>query len=195
MMVDAILVLMQVGHEGDWSDRGVPEVVTGYDRSGTPAAAGAAWMFDHHPSPVGDDWRLLIWTKVRSEGWHIEKPDAVITPAMYRAAIAERGLGPAHSRRRRPRLNPQPITSKIRVREVEIGELVLVTQDRNNTTAPQSTGPWYIANRITADCVAVRVRGLSNTTRGADVMIGLTTPVGEIDLLAADQTVIPVDED
>lgn len=194
-MVDAILVLMQVGHPGDWSDRGVPEVVTGYDRAASPAAAGAAWMFDHHPSPVGDDWRLLVWTDVRNGSWHHDKPDAVVTPSLYRAAIADRGLSREHSRRRRPKLQPQTITNKVRVDQMEIGDIVLVTQDRQNTAVASTGGPWYIANRIDDGCVAARVKGVGVTTRNTGNTITLNTALGNIGELPPGQPVIPVDED
>jgi hypothetical protein len=39
VLVDTMMVLMQVGRDGDWTDRGVPEVVTGYDRGPGPIAA------------------------------------------------------------------------------------------------------------------------------------------------------------
>lgn len=193
--MDAILVLMQVGHPGDWSDRGVPEVVTGYDRAADPAAAGAEWMFDHHPSPVGDDWRLLVWTDVRDGAWHHDKPDAVVTPSVYRASVAGRGLGRERSRRRRPRLQPQPVTHKIRADQMEIGDMVLVTQDRRNTAVPSTGGPWYLANRIDAGCVAARVRGIGETTRDKNITITLSTALGDIGELPPGQPVIPVDED
>lgn len=190
--MDAILVLMQVGHENDWTDRGVPEVVTGYDRAASPEAAGAEWMFDHHPTPVGDDWRLLIWTGVRSGAWNPEKPDAVVTPGRYRAAIAERNLRP--SRIRRPKL--VSVTEKIRVDEVDVGDRVLVTQNRQNTAVRGSTGPWVLANTPGPDCVATRVRGHRVLTGNDDTTwITLVTSVGEIDRLPTWQPVIPVDEE
>ncbi len=193
--MDAILVLMQVGHPGDWSDRGVPEVVTGYDRLTDPEKAGAEWMFDHHPSPVGDDWRLLVWTDVRDGAWDHDKPDAVVTPSLYRAAIAERGLGSARSRRRRPKLQPQPITQKVRVDQMEIGDMVLATQDRHNTPVPGTGGPWYIADRIDDGCVAARISGVGRTERAEDTSVTLYTALGTIGELPSGQPVIPVDED
>lgn len=190
--MDAILVLMQVGHEGDWSDRGVPEVVTGYDRSSSPAAAGAEWMFDTHSSPVGNDWRLLVWANVRTGSWSIENPDTVVTPAIYRAAVADRGAG---RQRRRPKLQPAPVTSKVRADQVDVGDLVLVTQDRRNSTVRGSSGPWFVANEVTENCVAARVKGHRVLTRNQRDIITLVTPLGEIDQLPAGQPVIPVNED
>jgi len=192
--VDTILVLMQVGRDGDWTDRGLPEVVTGYDRADSPVVAGAEWMFDHHPSPVSDDWRLLVWANIRNGAWHRETPDAVVTPALYRASIADRGLSRGNSRRRPGRLSAQPVISKIRADEVELGELVLLTCDVRNA-AVRSAGAWHIADRDGAGCVAARVRRLSVMIRGDQESISLVTGIGEIDRLPAGQPVIPVDED
>jgi hypothetical protein len=190
-LVDTILVLMQVGRGDDWSDRGLPEVVTGYDRAPSAVAAGAEWMFDNHPTPVGDDWRLLVWSKVRSGSWRRDRPDAVITPALYRAAIAERELRP--SRVRRPKM--LPVIGKIRVDQVEIGGQVLLTQDRSNAAA-RTGGRWFIASRNEPGCVAARVRGTNVLTRSdSTTTITLVTGLGEIGALAAGQPVIPVDED
>ncbi len=192
--MDAIMVLMQVGHPGDWSDRGVPAVVTGYGHAAGPIEAGAEWMFDHHPSPVGDDWRLLVWTDVRSGAWHHDKPDVVVTPALYRAAIAGRGLSRERSRRRHPTLKPQPITHKIRVDQLDIGDRVLVTQDRQNTAVPSAGGPWYLANQIDEGCVAAGIRQIGITTRSDNQTITLKTALGDIGELPLGQPVIPVDE-
>jgi hypothetical protein len=188
--VDTIVVLMQVGRDDDWSDRGVPEVVTGYDRASTAVAAGAEWMFDHHPSPTSDDWRLLVWAKVRNGAWRRDRPDAVVSPPLYRAAIADRAIG--YSRRRQPRL--QPVIDKIRVDQVDIGDQVLLTQNRQNAAA-RTASRWYIASRIEPGCVAARVRGTNVMTRKDTTTITLVTGLGKIGELAGHQTVIPVDED
>lgn len=189
--MDTILVLMQVGRGHDWTDRGLPELVNGYDRSGSPMTAGAEWMFDTHPAPIGDDWRLLVWTDIRNGTWHRDKPDAVVTPADYRAAIADRGLSRSHARRRRPRLEAT-VTLKRRAWEMELGDMVLVTTDKNNTTLPASTGPWYVADRTEPGCVAARISGEEVLTRGDQEMISWRTPIGLVDRIPPMHPVIPV---
>lgn len=193
--MDAIMVLMQVGQPGDWTDRGVPEVVAGYDRAAGPVEAGAEWMFDHYPTPIGDNWRLLVWVDVRGKDWHYDNPDGVVTPALYRAAIADRGGRGAHSRRRRPKLQPAPITHKVRVDQVGIGDMVLITKNRRNAAAPSTGGPWYVADRVETDCVAARIRGVGVTTRDNGDTIMLRTALGDIGELPGKQPVIPVGED
>jgi hypothetical protein len=189
--MDAILVQMQVGHDDDWTDRGVPEVVTGYDLAPTPAAAGAEWMYDHYPTPIGDDWRLLVWAKVRTRAWRRDRPDAVVTPPLYRAAVADRGAG--RSRRRRPKLQPA-IAHKTTAELVEVGDVVLLTRSLNNAAA-RTAGPWYVADRVEPDCVGARVRGIGVTTRRDQATITLNTTVGVIEDLPGSQSVIPVHED
>jgi hypothetical protein len=190
VLVDTMMVLMQVGRDGDWTDRGVPEVVTGYDRGPGPIAAAAEWMFDSQPGVIGDDWRLLVWTDVRGGAWDRDKPDAVLTGPLYRAAIAERHLRP--SRMRRARI--APVTTKIRAAQVELGMQVLVTRDRRNA-AVAGPGPWYLADRIEPDCAAARINGRAVLTRGGRDIITFRTNIGEIGGNSSGVTVIPVDED
>jgi hypothetical protein len=186
--MDAILVLMQVGREGDWTDRGLPEVVTGY-KTGSPTAAGAEWMFDHHSTVWDDSWRLLIWTNVRDGSWDHDHPDAVLTPALYRAAVAERGLTP--TRIRRPKVNP--VIAKIRAAEVKLGDRVLVTQNRVNSSVSSPGDAWHLADYPDRTCVAVRVNGRGDTlSQGKTTEICLRTSVGEIVGIPPSAAVIPV---
>lgn len=193
--MDTIMVLMQVGHEGDWSNRGLPEVVTGYDRSPSPVAAGAEWMFDTQPAPIGDQWRLLVWSDVRQGSWDVAHPDAVVTPADYRAAIAERGLGRARSQGRRSKLSVSPILRKVRAEAMELGDRVLVTTDKRNTPVPASSGPWFVADRLEDGCVAARITRLSVTSYSDKDALTFWTPIGQIDRIPPAQPVIPVDEE
>lgn len=194
--MNAIMVLMQVGHEGDWTDRGLPELVTGYDRSAGPVAAGAGWMFDTGQSPVGDEWRLLVWTDLSNGAWQLDKPSAIVTPELYRAAVADRGTfritGPS---RRRPGLAPGPTTNKVRADQMDLGDRILVTADRRNAVG-RPIGSWFVADRIEDNAVAVRITGtVIATSRDGQDMIAFRTPIGLIDAVLVSQPVIPVDEE
>lgn len=196
--MDAILVLMQVGREGDWHDRGLPEVVTGYDGADAHAA-GLDWLAENHPDE-GEDWRVLVWTGVRERPYDRDAPAAVVTPADYRAALAERGFGraPARRRPRRPWRVSAPagaVVHKTAAGHVELGTPILITQDRDNTTADAAPGPWFPAREAGGDVVVARVTGTATTTRRDDEVITLMTPVGDLDMLAPNQPIIPVHDE
>lgn len=191
--MDAIMVLMQVGHKGDWTDRGLPEVVTGYDRAANATAAGIEWLYDHHPGALGDDWRLLVWADVRDQPFRRDRPTAVVDAAQYRAAIVDRG--PAPSRTIRRRVLHSSLVHKIRAGAVELTDRILVTQRKANTSATRSPGPWFPASEDGKDAVAARVIGKAEMKwRGEDVVTLITT-AGELRMLSARQPVIPVDEE
>lgn len=187
------MVLMQVGHEGDWSDRGLPEVVTGYDGATSAADAGIEWLYDHHPGALGDDWRLLVWAEVRERPYRRDRPTATVDAAQYRAAIRDRG--PVPSRTIRRRMLHSELLHKVPAGTVALTDRILITQRRDNTSALDSPGPWFPANQDGGDAVAARVIGKAEMTwRGKDV-ITLITTAGELRLLWVGQPVIPVDEE
>lgn len=190
--MDAIMVLMQVGHPGDWTDRGLPEVVAGYDRAADPAQAGIDWLYDHHPGALGDDWRLLVWADVRDRAYRRDRPTTVVTAAQYRDAVGDRA--PVSSRTIRRRVLRGDLVHKVHAGAMDLGDRVLITQKKANTSAIRSPGPWYPANAGGKDVVAVRVTGKKEMTwRGEEVIILITT-AGELPMLSAKQPVIPVDE-
>ncbi len=189
--MDAIVVLMQVGRPGNWTDRGLPEVVTGYLTARTAVAAGAAWMYDTHAGVIGDDWRLLVWTNVRDGRWSTDKPDAIVTPGLYRAAIAERHLPPLSMRRRQ--LEAPPVMMKIRADKVTLGMRVLVTSDKQSARVRRG-GPWYAADFADGACVATRVNKIAVLTRGETETLTLIAGVGDIGPLEPSDLVIPVEE-
>lgn len=191
--MDAIMVLMQVGHKGDWTDRGLPEVVTGYDRADDAAGAGIEWLYDHHPGALGDDWRLLVWTDVREKPYRRDRPTTVVGAAQYRAAVTDRG--PAPSRTIRRRMLHSDLVHKVHAGAVDLGDRILITRRQDNTSALNSPGPWFPANEDGKDAVAARVTGKAEMTwRGKDVVTLITT-AGELQLLWVGQPVIPVEEE
>lgn len=194
--MDAILLLMQVGREGDWTDRGLPELVVPSNPKVRDArSAGVEWLLEHNPGASANDWRLLVWTGVREHGWKRDEPAAIITPTEYRVAAGRAQRGQTTMRRRalRPERDRR-VTVKIRVTEVDLGDRILVTQNRENTTAPYLAGPWYPANEPSDDTVSTRVTGVKTVTQRGEQTITLITRAGELAGLGITQTVIPVEE-
>lgn len=193
--MDAILLLMQVGRDGDWTDRGLPEVVTG-SRARDARAAGVQWLLDHHPSAPGNDWRLLVWAHVRDKPWSRDTPSAIITPSEYRMAAGRQRDGKSFTIRHPPLRAERDalFTHKIEACELQLGDRILLTQEQANTTAPLLPGPWYPAHEPGDDTIAARVLGFSTMRwRGKDV-ITLHTHLGFLPQLPANQSVIPVEE-
>ncbi len=191
--MDAFVVLMQVGRDGDWTDRGLPEVVTGYDRADNIRDAALQWLLDHHPGASGDDWQLLVWDNVREQTYQHGRPTVIVKPMELQAAGA--GIH-ARSSARRGAPRAGRVVEKVRAELIELGEQILVTQQHTNTTAYSCPGPWYPANTISADAVAVRVSGRSTMTWRGEEYLSLLTPVGELSKLSPKQPVIPIgDED
>jgi hypothetical protein len=188
-MVDAFLVLMQVGRDGDWTDRGVPEVVTGYGKARGPRAAALQWLTDNYPNAIGDDWQLLVWTGLRDKPYLRDAPTVVVKPMELRALNA--GFR-AHGYRRQA-LRTSPVTEKVPATALDLGSWILVTQDRRNA-ALTGDGPWFLADAPGPDAVAVRITGTKVMNWRGEDKITLITPVGELPTMPAGQPVIPADE-
>jgi hypothetical protein len=194
--VDAILLLIQVGREGDWTDRGLPELVMPSNPKVRDArSAGVEWLLEHHPGASANDWRLLVWDRVRERPWKRDEPAAIITPTEYRVAIGRERRGESTIRRRPLRVERnRNVATKIAVTEVGLGDRILVTQNRENTAATQLPGPWFPANEPGEDTVSTRVTGVSQLTRHGEQTITLITRAGELPGLSIDQSILPVEE-
>lgn len=194
--MDPILLLMQVGRDGDWSDRGLPELVTPSNPKVRDArSAGVEWLLEHNPGAAAHDWRLLVWDHIRDQPWKRDEPAAIITPEEFLVAIGRQQRGQTTIRRRALRVErDRTVAVKINVTEVELGDRILVTQDRTNTSAEQLPGPWYPANEPGDDTVATRVTGITNTTARNQRVVTLVTRAGELPNLRGTQSVIPVEE-
>lgn len=198
--MDTILVLMQVGREGDWSDRGLPEVVSVDVPGDDPHQAGIDWVLDNHPQATGDDWRLLVWAGIGERAYHHDEPTTVVTPADYRAALAGpagRRRAPRTARRRPPRVDVAPgrVVHKEFATEHLLGRAVLLTQDQANTWAHECAGPWYPAHQPGPDVVAARVRQFAELERPAGTYVRLGTTAGDVGWMPVGTAVIPADED
>jgi len=187
------MVLMQVGHKGDWTDRGLPEVVPGYARAADAAEAGVEWLYDHHPNALGDDWRLLVWAEVRDKAYRRDRPTTIVTPEQYRTAVAERPSSSLRPLRRR--MLHGDLVHKVPAGKVDLGDRVLITQRKANTSAIHSPGPWFPANGDGKDAVAVRVTGKAEMSWHGEDVVTLITTAGELKMLSVRQPIIPVDEE
>lgn len=191
----AILVLMQVGQNSVWSDRGVPEVVGGLAAGVTGQQAGIEWLYENHPNAAQEHWRLLVW-ELGEVRYQRNEPQAIITAADYQQAVKGRER-PSQPRSRRRSLQIGPSRSslaRILAGEDLLGRTVLITQDPTNNAAGHTRGPWYVAAAPGRDAVAARVHRVMVTERSGRVTVSLGTKVGEIGPLPLGQGVIPVEE-
>lgn len=191
--VDAILVLMQIGHDGDWHDRGLPEVVTEYGRAKTPQAAGIEWLIENHPNANGH-WQLLVWA-LGAEPYDRAEPDAVVLPDHFQKAVARRRtVDRSRLRRKALRVPVGRVINKVRAGEGLLGTAILITQDRANSSAPDAKGPWYPAAAPGPDAVAVGVNRVDELTRGDRQLVKLGTKAGLVGWMPLGHPVIPVEE-
>ncbi len=192
--MDAILVLMQVGQNNDWTDRGLPEVVTDFGRASTPADGGIEWLIDKRPD-AESHWRLLVW-ELTDQPYKRDKPDAIVTPEEFRVAAGKRRSNRSQVRRRAARLAVPTgrVVRKSPAGDDLLGQTILITQDRSNNSAPQATGPWYVAAAPGRDAVAARVYRVATVERGDTVNVQLITKVGAVGPLPMGHGVIPLEE-
>lgn len=191
--VDAILVLMQVGHDGDWNDRGLPEVVTEYGRAKTPQAAGIEWLIENHPN-ANEHWQLLVWA-LGDQPYDRDHPDAVVRPEDFQKAVAKRrSTDRSRLRRRALRVPVGKVVHKVHATEDLLGTTILVTQDRANSSAPGAEGPWYPAAAPGPDVVAAGVNRIDELTRGGRQLVKLGTKAGLVGWMPLGHPVIPVEE-
>lgn len=183
-------MLMQVGQNNDWTDRGLPEVVTEFGRATKPAAAGVEWLLENHPN-AEDHWRLLIW-ELTDKPYDRDVPDVVLMPADFLAATARRRKPVVRRRARRLALNK--VTHKTPAGDELVGRTILITQDRTNCSASGAEGPWYAASAPGRDTVAVRVYEVAVLERKGALTVQLDTKVGKVGWLPIGHGVIPVEE-
>lgn len=194
--MDAILALVQVGQNNDWSDRGLPEVVTNFGKAGTAAQAGAEWMVQNHPSlAFGAHWRLLVWA-LTDRPYNRDEPDEVITPRDLQTGTLKR-RSPAPPIRRRARRLTVPhgrVVHKAPAGDGLVGQTILITQDRSNNACAGADGPWYAAAAPGRDAVAARVYQVATLERGDTMLVRLGTKVGQIGWMPLGHGIIPVEE-
>jgi hypothetical protein len=85
------------------------------------------------------------------------------------------------------------VVRKIRVGQNLLGTSVLLTEDRNNTTAFDTPGPWFPANQPGPDAVVAQVNAVGEMVWRGKPTITLSTSVGDVRLLSITQSVIPAD--
>lgn len=194
---NGVFVVQLLGGDGD----GVRQVIEGCRPGDSAQQVGIDWALDLGLDT--EDWQILVWRAdadtVAADG----PPDATVTAgflpgaAPTRAAV-RRSAVPRH--RARIRVPAGQLVTKVRAYDAQTGEAlvlgqsILVTADRRNTTADWCPGPWYPANTPGGDVVAVPVRGIGATTWRSQDTIMIRTRLGDMTLLPPSIAVIPAEE-
>jgi hypothetical protein len=193
--VDAIVVLVQVGQNEDWSDRGLPVVVAADPDARDADEAGAAWLADNDPQVGADYWRLLVWVLMDGRTYDSEHPDTILLPEDYRRIVAGRKAAPAlRPRRRILRVPTGGGLRRVQASEELLGATILVTQDAGNSSTAEAEGPWYPAAAPGQDVVAARVYRVAELERGDRHLVRLGIRCGEVGWMPLGHGVIPVEE-
>ncbi len=87
------------------------------------------------------------------------------------------------------------VVRKIRVGQGLLGTSILLTEDRDNTTAFDTPGPWYPANQPGPDTVAAQVIAIGEMLWRGKRKVTLKTSIGEVRLRSITQSVIPANGD
>ncbi|TDC02645.1 hypothetical protein E1091_00140 [Micromonospora fluostatini] len=184
MAIVLYAAVLEVRDGSGWAPSAPIEIKA--DEGTSPAEAGADFMATRKPR---GRWRLRVWVGDRVR---LAAPPAATVTAETLAA-AERGEVPVAraSRRHHPVRVSGPVSAvvdRVALADIEVGQRVLLTDDRHASAAHECTGPWWPAAH--AEGAVEAVVKLRAVTQGRDGdVVDLVTTVGEVRRVSAERSI------